>query len=215
MIGDIVSALIGAGGSFLNSKVTNAQNKKIMQNQIQWRVNDAKAAGIHPLAALGANMQPVPSQPVLGDAALSGLSEMGKKAFPDPEAERQARANTRLTEANAALAEAQSRTIARAARQPAGATIGTMSGSGQHRPGQPIGAGSFGTIRTDPRVSGAQTIEDRYGNPWDAIWGATVVAPHDLGTTNDRKRYLDRRRNFATMRRRGYYRPTYIPSMGY
>jgi len=214
MIGDILGALIGAGGSFLNAKVTNAQNKKIMQNQIQWRVADAKAAGIHPLAALGANMQPVPSQPVLGDAALGGLAEVGKKLVKDPTEERQALANARLTEANAALAEAQSRTIARAARQPAGATVGSMSGR-THMPGDPIGAGRLGTIRTDPRVAGAQTVEDRYGNPWDAIWGATVVAPHDFAATKDRARYMDRRRNFATMRRRGYYRPSYIPSMGY
>lgn len=32
--------------------------QRIAQNQIQWRVQDAKAAGIHPLFALGANVSP-------------------------------------------------------------------------------------------------------------------------------------------------------------
>lgn len=42
---------------FDNSDKINAQNyanqKEFAQNSIQWRVNDAKKAGIHPLAALG------------------------------------------------------------------------------------------------------------------------------------------------------------------
>lgn len=40
--------------SKINQQNLNAQ-KEFAQNSIQWRVNDAKAAGLHPLAALGAN----------------------------------------------------------------------------------------------------------------------------------------------------------------
>lgn len=63
----IGGALIGAGssllGGWLNKKYDNSaeiakqnyqQQKEFAQNSIQWRVDDARKAGLHPLAALGA-----------------------------------------------------------------------------------------------------------------------------------------------------------------
>lgn len=69
MLGSIISAgasLIGGAMSRKSSKDANAANaeisaqnaemqKEFAQNGIRWKVNDAKAAGIHPLYALGAN----------------------------------------------------------------------------------------------------------------------------------------------------------------
>lgn len=71
MIGSIISGIGNLASGFLGSsaaKDANAQNLQIarenMQMQedfaqrgIRWRVRDAKAAGIHPLAALGAQTQ--------------------------------------------------------------------------------------------------------------------------------------------------------------
>lgn len=62
----LTAALIGAGSSLLggainrrDQKKANVQNtdlqKEFAQNGIRWRVADAKAAGLHPLAALGAS----------------------------------------------------------------------------------------------------------------------------------------------------------------
>lgn len=61
----LIAAGIGAAGSIIGSKVNsnvqsdiNEKNKDLQkefaQNSIQWRVQDAQKAGIHPLAALGA-----------------------------------------------------------------------------------------------------------------------------------------------------------------
>lgn len=72
MLETLISAapLIGAGSQLLSSigglfsggglsprkaAALEAQyNREVMQNQIQWKVEDAKKAGIHPLAAIGA-----------------------------------------------------------------------------------------------------------------------------------------------------------------
>lgn len=92
----IGGALIGAGssllGGFLNKKFDNSaeiakqnyeQQKEFAQNSIQWRVNDARQAGLHPLAALGTQgSYYTPSAQVGGDnmgqyVAQAG-SEIGK-----------------------------------------------------------------------------------------------------------------------------------------
>lgn len=65
--GAIAAAGASALGSYLNNKAkSDAYNdsmafsreqfeyqKALHQNQIQWRVEDAKKAGVHPMAALG------------------------------------------------------------------------------------------------------------------------------------------------------------------
>lgn len=81
----IIAGAAALGGSLISS-ASNASansdnlqyNRELAQNQIKWRVKDAKAAGIHPLAALG-----VPtSQPgaiAVGDNSLGqGVSQMGQ-----------------------------------------------------------------------------------------------------------------------------------------
>lgn len=62
MWGDIIGATSTLLGSSLNMQNQNEINKKnadlqreFAQNSIQWRVQDAQKAGIHPLAALGAS----------------------------------------------------------------------------------------------------------------------------------------------------------------
>ena len=67
MFGQIAGALIGAGASYLGQKKANQQaanqaagnaalQREFAQQGIRWRVEDAKAAGIHPLYALGASV---------------------------------------------------------------------------------------------------------------------------------------------------------------
>ena len=89
MWGSIIGAGISAASSLLGGAMTASASKsaareqvklqrEFAQNGIRWKVADAKAAGIHPLAALGA--QTASYQPVqVGDTSLgSGLSEMGQ-----------------------------------------------------------------------------------------------------------------------------------------
>lgn len=61
LVGDFLgfgSSLLGSGLNMLNQNVINDKNadlqREFAQNSIQWRVQDAQKAGIHPLAALGA-----------------------------------------------------------------------------------------------------------------------------------------------------------------
>jgi len=183
MLGDIIQA---AAGLFQGQ-----QAKKLSKQQIQFRVADAKAAGISPLAALGANIQPVGSQPLLGDSALAGLKNIGDQVAP-PESQRLAneetRARIRATEAQTMETVARSRTIAMGARQPPGSVVGTTSrpgrgggvpGSGPQNP--ELGLGVFGRLSADPSVADAQAVQDRYGDIAENLHGLGVALPHDVG----------------------------------
>lgn len=89
MIDPVVGgSLVSGGFSLLGGSLGNraakrarrqdiALQKEFAQHGVQWRVEDAKAAGIHPLAALG--MQGVPYSPVgFQDSLGSALAEAGQ-----------------------------------------------------------------------------------------------------------------------------------------
>lgn len=83
----IVGGLIGLAGDILggffgreNQKDQEAFQREFAQHGIRWRVEDAKAAGVHPLYALGAQVTPytpVVSNPV-GDALSSAGQNLGR-----------------------------------------------------------------------------------------------------------------------------------------
>lgn len=87
-IGAIAGPLIGAAGSLLgglfgqsaqnrNAERNIALQKQFAQEGIQWKVEDAKKAGVHPLYALGANTTSY--QPVsVGDSIGPALADMGQ-----------------------------------------------------------------------------------------------------------------------------------------
>lgn len=186
MIGDLIQAAVG----LYSGMQSQALAKKQMTQGVQMRVADAKAAGIHPLAALGANIQPVASQPLMGDAALAGLKGLGDKLAPTEEqrlANEETRARIRATEAQTMETMARSRTIAMGARQPPGAVVGTSvrPGRGGGVPGSPpqnpeLGLGVFGRLGADPSVADAQAVQDRYGDIAENLHGLGVALPHDL-----------------------------------
>jgi len=69
MIGEIAAAgagLIGKGidaaTSYYGAEKAWDRQKKVLQNQIQWKVQDAVKAGLHPLAGLGVNPASVGGQ---------------------------------------------------------------------------------------------------------------------------------------------------------
>lgn len=77
-VGGTMQAAASAYGAYLSSKSAKKQRKeqrKFAQQQIRWRVADAKAAGIHPLAALG--YTGLSYQPV-DDRTGQYLSQMGQ-----------------------------------------------------------------------------------------------------------------------------------------
>lgn len=95
MLGDLISAAANVFGGFMNresSKEANAINaamaeknialqKEFAQSGVQWKVDDAKKAGVHPLYALGAqttSFSPV-SVGAVGDTSLgSGIASAGQ-----------------------------------------------------------------------------------------------------------------------------------------
>lgn len=85
----MMEAALQAGGNFVSSiagkifgdKAADKQyrqQKEFAQNGIQWKVADAKEAGIHPLYALGANTTSYAPVSVGNTNPLAGLAEAGQ-----------------------------------------------------------------------------------------------------------------------------------------
>lgn len=88
----LAAALVGAGASLLGGGVSQDQNRKLVHEQmdaqrefaqhgIRWKVEDAKAAGIHPLYALGASttsFAPMSVQDSLGPAISSAGQDISR-----------------------------------------------------------------------------------------------------------------------------------------
>jgi len=85
----MLGALIGAGASLASSLLGNKENakarnqeyqqqKEFAQSGIQWKAEDARKAGIHPLYAMGANTVSYAPQSV-GGSDFSGLANAGQE----------------------------------------------------------------------------------------------------------------------------------------
>jgi len=81
----MIPALISAGanliGGFMGSKDKSKDikmQKEFAQHGIRWKVEDAKAAGIHPLAALGAQTTSYAPVSVGGSSMATGLASAGQ-----------------------------------------------------------------------------------------------------------------------------------------
>lgn len=103
--------LIGAGQSQASAERLNQLNyehqKEFAKNGIRWKVADAKAAGLHPLAALGASTASYSPSAVIGDSPdYSFLKDMGQgidramdaKATQRERAEREQKENALFNE---------------------------------------------------------------------------------------------------------------------
>lgn len=91
-VAPVVGAAISALGSLFGGRKSNESNAKMMKEQlryqrefaqqgIQWRVEDAKKAGLHPLYALGAqtpSYSPVYSSDSMGPAIANASDSIGR-----------------------------------------------------------------------------------------------------------------------------------------
>ena len=90
-LGSIIGGVAGAIGSIAGINSQNQANafsreqfeyqKELHRNQMQWRVEDAKKAGLHPMAALGLSsmsFSPVSTSPVDYSGLTNSLSNMGQ-----------------------------------------------------------------------------------------------------------------------------------------
>jgi len=76
--GNIASGIFGANAAKDAAKQQYKQQKEFAQQGIQWKVEDAKKAGIHPLYALGANTATYSPVSVGNTNPLSGLAAAGQ-----------------------------------------------------------------------------------------------------------------------------------------
>lgn len=78
VIGNVVGGIINDRNA-KNANEFNANvSREFAQSGIQWRVQDARAAGIHPLAAMGVPLSSGPSVSVGGTDWSSALGSMGQ-----------------------------------------------------------------------------------------------------------------------------------------
>lgn len=113
----MLGALISAGSSLLGGFMQNRQadkqaalQKQFAKNGIQWKVEDAKKAGIHPLYALGANTVSYAPQQV-GDMGISAAGQDIGRAI-DTGLTSTERANSRLTALTVERAELENAKLA-------------------------------------------------------------------------------------------------------
>ena len=106
MAAETIAAVVG--GNILDTMLQNKFNKENYKHRVQWTVDDAKKAGIHPLAALGANLGSGPSATVntgIGEAVQAYQRE--KLAERDDIEKTFMSAKTRHINAMAATEEAK------------------------------------------------------------------------------------------------------------
>lgn len=161
-----IGSAIGMGLNYLQGNKQMDMQKQFAQKGIQWRVADATKAGLHPLAALGANTASF-SPVSVGDMSAP-LESMGQNVDRAIDATRNG--TEKMNTAMGALALEKSglendllrSQIAQLNRQP---PMPTDGGAGQLIPGQgQTLVMSDGTkIVTPPGMTPGQDIENLYG----------------------------------------------------
>lgn len=185
-----IGALADIGGGlvdqYFNEKSSDKawkRQKKVLQNQVQWRVADAVKAGLHPLAALGLSPANGPAATV-GSSLGSALSNMGQnigraaEAYLTPTDKAGARMSL-LAEERARLENDLIRSQIAGAQKALltqGSTPGLASSipEGVNRPGAPRNQ-MFGNIPTRDLQQG-QKAEDYAGD----MLGSLVAAAGSL-----------------------------------
>lgn len=212
---DPLGALIGGAGALLNffggksaneKAAENAQRnidlqKEFAQQGIRWKVADAKAAGIHPLYALGANTTSFSPVTVgqtnelapLGDFARSMGQDLTRaanatrttgerdQAFTDTQ---RALTTQNMTLQNELLG-AQIAKIRASLNPPMPAVDDTtvpQADKYEDRPKLNLGGG---LIKTDPTITNAQDFENRYGEISDWMVGPYIMWKDYLANTGD------------------------------
>lgn len=217
MIGNILSAGASLLGGFLNrgqADKTNemqaqqaALNRQMQldfaQNGIQWKVADAKAAGVHPLYALGASTHsysPVSVGGVtdtsLGSAVAAAGQDLSRAAFAGTPAKGRTDVATSamqsLTIENASLQNDLLRSqIAKLNSSqvppPVPALPDVPIKEDDMGKATPLAAGGA-RLSPDRRWSDGQTFEDRWGEWGGSAAGLAVLAADLLKAARDRTR---------------------------
>lgn len=175
----IIGGIISDNAQSKNVEKQLAAQREFAQQGVQWKVADAKKAGVHPLYALGAQTHSFAPMSIGASGLGSAVSSMGQDigravAATSPAAARAADAQIRLIEAQARNLELQN--MGQAVRQVAPSQVGPAFPSvdtGVPLPrARPPEAGAYGLgvidtfgrrIDTRPDRSATQKVSDQYG----------------------------------------------------
>lgn len=200
LLGGIGSSLFGSSEAKKSRKYQErfyhaeaARQKEHAQNFIQWRVEDAKKAGIHPLAALGAaGSGSTIAGPVgaVGDGSAlgSGIAAMGDQLGAGIERSMGKKHKAKLARIAASRSEEAHRASlresnARVAKDLAQAdmfsvdaqrTRSKIMGEMINRDRNPVMASPLGRASIGPETS-AQDVEDKYGGIVGEVAGLSAL----------------------------------------
>lgn len=185
LIGAGIGAAASLAGGFLNRSAAQDMNAQNIANQmlfaknaIQWKVQDAQKAGIHPLFALGASTQGFNN--VVGDTSLgSAISDAGQNIGRAVSATGDQESKALLLKSAQLEVEGKGldNDIKRAELAAKNRLVG-QPGSPPAMPGVTLGGN---TLQPSPLYSDAQKMEDRWGEMADVF--GPVILDADLRRT--------------------------------
>lgn len=214
-IGNIVSAFIGADAAESQRAAENdrfiqnlAAQREFAQHGIQWKVADARAAGIHPMFALGASTTSYAPQ-ALGDIGTDMRKSMGQdiaraasaigstdqketdqqKAMGALQLERAGLENELLKSQITRVRQDTVKSQPSVVPTPGGGVAllggdvpqGAANDPIKAAPGpEHVGVDPGATWLHNPNFSDAQKTEDRYGDIGEEVKGAFINFPADL-----------------------------------
>jgi hypothetical protein len=173
----IAGAAIGAGSNIISDffgkksqDKANAFNKEAAKNAITWRVEDAKRAGVNPLAALGASV----SSPTARAYDYSGTRSAGQgignavanKQINELEIESRRLQNN--------LTKAQTDQVNEQIASSRNARLGSSANSSQDEEALELILGGK-KFSTSPNWSDTEVLEERYGDVAGAGYGLAVA----------------------------------------
>lgn len=157
-----VTSLIGGNKAAKSQEKANAQNaalqREFAQNSIQWRVADARAAGIHPVFAMGASTSSAsPSFQSVGDRGISAMGQDVSRALGSMTGRNERNAIQALSLERAGLENALLKVQIRNAERQGVPRVGqAVSGDEGLVPGQPDAPGNQGPVSVPLRRNFAQ-----------------------------------------------------------
>lgn len=186
-----IGSVIGAGLNFLSSKNQQEMQKEFAQKGIQWKVNDAKKAGIHPLAALGA--QTTTYSPVSVGSDLSQVGQDIGRALQSKQEPEDKTSNT-LQKLQIQRAELENTMLAsqiaryNQAGQPPpmpSASGGAIAGQGDSGPAF-VKREAQEALRVDPNHPGAEP-----GKVTDVAWSKNPDGSYSLLPSEEAKKRFE------------------------
>jgi gas vesicle protein len=200
VLGSVAGALISKKSSSDTNQQNYTESKEFAKHGIQWRVEDAKKAGLHPLYALGAPaMSPNPSTPDMTDYSKIGQS-VGSSIDKSLDKNSKHQQNIQTHIMNEQLKGLQIDNMLK------------LRDAGKPRP-NPMSDGNYNTKKKDhmligghkvefnPNWSDAEATEQRHGDIASWLYGIGVIGA-DI-KYNIQKKLKEREK---VLKSKGYYK---------